>query len=287
MEFCTWLELEPYPCDEWRLVLFATYLSLTVSTADAIKSYCATIAEQHEMYGYFPVYRGRLYHKAIQGIRRLLQHETKRAQPVTLEMLLQMVEHVDTHDNKQLATWVCLLFGFFLFMRKSNLVPVNRQHDHLHQLSRADIKYHRDVVIVEVKWSKTNQFGNGRLPVPVVRHPDPTICPVAWLLFMIRQIPAHGLHNLFCYPLPNGEVVPVTYADLTELLRSLLQKIGVNDVHRFSSHSLRRGGCSHAFSKKIPETLIQTLGSWASDAYKKYIDITLESRLKAWYMMSQ
>ena len=38
------------------------------------------------------------------GIRRSLQHEVKRAQPILQQMLLQMVEFVDINDQKQLAT---------------------------------------------------------------------------------------------------------------------------------------------------------------------------------------
>ena len=287
LEFCEWLELDPFPLTEWRLVLFATYLSLTLSTVESIKNYCSTICEWHELEGYPPVYRGKLYEKALLGIRRLLQHETKRAQPITTEMLTDMVQFIDSQNLKQLATWVTMLYGFFLFLRKSNLVPVTAVHDQLHQLSRGDIKFEQDVLIVQIKWSKTNQFGENNLPLPVVRKRDSPICPVSWLLYMVKKIPAGAMHNLFSYPNEHGQLVPVTYRDLTTLMRDLLIKIGVTDVQRFSSHSLRRGGCTHAFNQKIPERIIQTLGMWASDAYKRYIDVTLENRLKAWYLMSQ
>ena len=129
------------------------------------------------------------------GIRRLLQHEIKRAQPVTQEMLLQMVDLVDIEDQRQLSIWVSILFGFHLFLRKSNLVPVKRKHDVLHQLSRADIRYAEEVLVAEIKWSKMNQFGE-KLRVPVIRDRASPIDPVLWLLFMIKKIPAQGYHNL-------------------------------------------------------------------------------------------
>ena len=288
MEFCNWLEIDPFPVTEWRLVLFGTYLSLTMSTVDSIKSCCCTIAELHELKGLGKVYRGKLYNKAMQGIRRLLQHKTQRVQPVTIDMLLKMVEFIDVDDQKMLATWVCLLVGWFLFLRKSNLVPVSRQHDPEHQISRQDIKIHENVIVSQIKWSKTNQFGQESIPipVPVIRKEGSPICPVEWLLFMVNRIPALGFHNLFCFH-EHSQVKLVTYRDLTELLRDLLSKIGIQDTHRYSSHSLRRGGTTHAFNKKIPELLIQKMGMWASMAYRKYIDITLENRLKAWLLMSE
>ena len=287
MEFCNWIEVDPFPADEWRLAVYATYLSLRMSSIETIKGYCGTICERHELNGHPPIVRGKLYNKAIQGIRRLLQHEIKKAQPVTMEMLQQMVRFVNPNDDKQVATWTSILYGFFLFLRKSNLVPIARKHDDKHQLSRQDITYHQGVLVARIKWSKTNQFGEEILPVPVVRKEGSQICPVAWLLYMVRRNPVAGNHNLFSYiDTSTGLVTPVTYHDLTELLRHLLRQIGVQEVQRFSSHSLRRGGTSHAFARQIPETIIQRLGMWASTAYKRYIDLTMESRLKAWYMLS-
>ena len=144
VQFCEWLEIDPFPANEWRLVLYTTYLSLTMQSTDSIKAYCSTVCELQEVRGYEPIHRGRIYAKAIQGIRRLLMHEVKHAQPITVEMLMDMAEFIDVNNQKQLATWVCILFGFFLFLRKSNLVPVKREHDHLHQLSCADIIYDSD-----------------------------------------------------------------------------------------------------------------------------------------------
>ena len=201
-------------------------------------------------------------------------------------MLLKIVEIVQVNDQKQLATWVAVLFGFYLFLRKSNLVPVNRQHDPMHQLSRCDIKYLRNVLVAKIKWSKTNQFGQNNLRVPVFREGISRICPVEWLLYMVKKIPARGKHNLFSFINELGLVVPVTYADLTVQLREWLQQIGIPNVQNFSSHSLRRGGITHAFNRRIPEQTIKILGNWASQAYCKNIDVTLESHLKAWYLLS-
>ena len=197
-----------------------------------------------------------------------------------------MVEHVDVQDQKQLATWVAILYGFFLFLRKSNLVPVKRIHDPQHQLSQGDITYFDKVLIVEITWSKTNQFGERNLKVPVMEERLTDICPVDWLLFMVKRIPSLPQHNLFSF-WQDGQILLVMYRDLTVFLRELLEKIGIENEHNFSSHSLHRGGTSHTFNRKIPERTIMTLENWSSDTYHKYIDVTLENRLKAWYLMLQ
>ena len=66
-------------------------------------------------------------------------------------MLKQIVRKVDVNNQKQLAIWVAMLFGFFLFLRKCNLVPQPRLHDYVHQLSRQDLKLDDDLLIVMIK----------------------------------------------------------------------------------------------------------------------------------------
>ena len=70
IRFCDWLELEPFPVNEWRLVLYATYLSLTMVSVESIKAYCGLVCELHELQGFEPVRRGRLYNKALLGIKK-------------------------------------------------------------------------------------------------------------------------------------------------------------------------------------------------------------------------
>jgi site-specific recombinase XerD len=50
---------------------------------------------------------------------------------------------------------------------------------------------------------------------------------------------------------------------------------------RFSSHSLRKGGASHMAASGVPDEVIQRLGRWQSDAYKRYIQVDAAT-LKRW-----
>ena len=280
-------DVNPFPVVEWNCVRFATYLSFWLKSVHSIKNYVSGICIINDINGYPTCKRGVIYTNAIRGLRRQLQHQVRQAKPMTREILQQIVRVVDTSDDKQLAIWVAMLFGFNLFLRKSNLVPEQRMHDTKFQLSRRDIKYHKGVMVMHIKWSKTSQFGEDALQLPMVEIESLEICSVKWCCFMINKIKAKPYHNLFSYKdEQSGRVLPVTYNDLTTQMRQWIAKT-VGNENAFSSHSLWHGGVTTAFHKGIPELAIQTLGNWASMAYKRYINITLESRMKAWLMFSE
>ena len=50
------------------------------------------------------------------------------------------------------------------------------------------------------------------------------------------------------------------------------------EPHIYTLHSLRRGGAIFAYQANIEGEMIKLLGDWASDAYKKYIDVSMDKR---------
>ena len=63
------------------------------------------------------------------------------------------------------------------------------------------------------------------------------------------------------------KLVPVIYPLFRSTLRKFINCIGKNPK-QFSTHSLRRGGASWAFSSEIPSELIHLYGDWKSDDIK-------------------
>ena len=56
----------------------------------------------------------------------------------------------------------------------------------------------------------------------------------------------------------------------TTELDSLLAKLNLNKQH-YNSHSFRIGAATTAMQAKIPETHIQMMGRWRSNAYQQYV----------------
>ncbi len=96
---------------------------------------------------------------------------------------------------------------------------------------------------------------------------------------MHSKLPLTGNNPAFCI-IKDSVIMPVTYADLQTFLRVQLGKLGLNPAN-YSSHSFRRGATSCAFKAGVEVDLIQAIGDWSSDAYKKYISLDLHDKLSA------
>ena len=191
---------------------------------------------------------------------------------------------VNFEDERELAIWVVLLFGFHLFLRKSNLIPDKRQLDADRQFQRKDFRATDDVMVAHIKWAKNRQFGE-KLLLPMARNYKTKICPVFWFHYMARRIPAKPTDPAFCYNNKQGQLVPVVYRETLAQMRSWLEQLGYSPK-KYSLHSLRRGGATTAFRAGLPHLTIKMLGDWASTCYFRYIDVTLDARMKAYTLFS-
>ena len=86
-------------------------------------------------------------------------------------------------------------------LRKSNVMPESiKSFDPRKQLIRKDIQVHDNMLIVNIKWSKTQQFGHHR-QISIAAMPSNILCPVTAYKKMIRIVDAGPLDPLFCtYP---------------------------------------------------------------------------------------
>ena len=281
LDFCTFGKMRPYPVNEFKLCKYATHLANSMKTVQAIKAYCATVCEDNELKGYRPARRGLKFYRTIAGIQRNKHHHVHRAEPMTIELLMQIEQVVDVSQDKELAVWCSMLTGFFLVLRKSNLVPLKRVHDTVHNISRQDVKYSEGIMVIFIRWSKTNQLGQKIRPAPIVADNNNPICLVRWILHLVERVPAPPSCNLFSYRKGN-DILPITYRDLMVTMRRWLDIVGQNSK-KFSSHSLRRGATTTAFKANVPDVDIQRMGDWSSQCYRLYIEDDMPSRVKAWF----
>ena len=198
-------------------------------------------------------------------------------------MLNQMVDHVDFNHPIQVAAWVAVVLGFHLLLRKSNLVPITAlEFSPLHQLVCKDIHFHRGLILVNIRWSKSFQIGN-RVTIPLLKSKS-LACPVTALKKLFLAVQAHPQHPLFAFqhtkPYSCSRLSVLTYPSLMLYLRKWFKLVGYQPFCN-SCHSLRHSGALHAFSRNMPAVLMKEMGDWHSECYQQYLEDDLALCLSA------
>jgi len=216
----------------------------------------------------------------LRGLSRLNPHEEVQALPVTPVLLLRLFKVMDFNSSLHRALWSVFLISFFIFARKSNMVPAGvSQYDLKKHLARGDVRTSDTGLVILVKWSKTIQFGQRHLLVPVLAIPGSPLCPRRAFVSMVEALPASLASPAFLYLDSGGRVVTLTHFSLVSNFRALLKRAGVDPVG-FSGHSFRRGGASCAFRAGVSGELIRLHGDWHSDAYLKYLTVPMQKKLQ-------
>ena len=142
--------------------------------------------------------------------------------------------------------------------------------------------------LIRVKWSKTIQFRQRTVFIPLVRITGSPLCPVtaiahAWS-FCPFDLPTAAAFAWRSDDQPSQHIF--TYHRFMCLLRTLLTSLGYN-ASAFGSHSFRRGGATLALQAGVPIGTIQMMGDWKSDAVLLYLTLPTQSRVAAQHHISQ
>lgn len=279
--FCNLLNIAPFPISEQNFCRYMAYLTFSLTSSDSVLNYISGVKKLHA-YAKIPMPVFSKYVDAVfSGVKRLLAHQIKQAEPVTPHILRQMSALVDLQDEKQVVCFTALVVGFYLFLRSSNLTcKTQTSFDPHKNLCRQDIRLASDIALIEIKWTKSIQFFERKLLMPVIKILAVEICPIAWLKHMIAMVPASPTHPAFCLHNKRNQLVPLTYRTLSDQFKLWIQLIGRDPVS-YSLHGLRRGGASFAFESNLAAETIMLLGDWASDSFRRYIDQSLQQRIQA------
>jgi hypothetical protein len=163
---------------------------------------------------------------------------------------------------------MCCL-GFFAFLRCGEFTTNSKFDPHQH-LSDKDIavdNHHEPSLLsIHLKKSKTDQEGLGI--TLYVGQTAQVICPVTALLsYLVVRKAKFPSGPLFV--LEDGS--PLARQALVSWLRTTLNSSGIDASH-FSGHSFRIGAASTAAARGV----IQALGRWKSDSFRRYIRIPRE-----------
>ena len=280
MSFCIYFKLDYLPVSIDTICLYCQFLSRSL-TPQSVQNYISGVKFLHLIAGLpFPHTQSFELKVTLRGIARLAQHCPIRAPPVTPFILREVAAISDFSSTDDIVFLTAFLFAFFLFACISNIVPLSsKSFDLNHVLCRKDISLTPYGLLVTFHWTKTIQFGQRKLTIPLVRIPGSPLCPVHMYHIMCSLIPAPPSSPTFVLPSSTGTLIPLTKAKFVLGFRQRLARAGVPKASSFRGHSFRRGGASWAFHTGVPGELIQIFGDWSSEAYKSYLELSHSSKL--------
>ena len=276
--FCLHFGLNILPASAEVICLFAQFLSRSFISVSAIKNYVSGVRLLHIIQGIpCPSFSDIDLKMSLRGLARCIGRPPRQAFPITPVILFKIYLTLDLNNSSDIVMWALCTLAFFTMARKSNLVS-SKSGDR-RQIKRKHVQRFGSGLLVTFKWSKTIQFNQREMIVPVAKIEKSVLCPVSAYIRMVNRIRIPPSSPAFSWVRDNS-VVPVTYGQFQRFLKCKISEIGM-DPEQFSSHSFRRGGASWAFKVGVPPAFIQLQGDWQSDAYLQYVKLDFSQKLQA------
>ena len=221
--------------------------------ARTLKRRLVALRQFHRIQGFADPTDHPLVEKTIQGILKTHGTPKKKAAPLLLEHLSEILRYLDQNSSfRAMRDATCLCVGFFGALRGSELVNLQLEH----------IKFEPQGVLISLKRSKTDQYGEGQ-QCAIPKIDTSLLCPMHRLQEWIQY---SGIDRGVLFPSTNrwGSVTekPITTQTLNKTLKALGQEVGIPDANKLSSHSLRRGFATSASSAGASFKSIMQQGRW-------------------------
>ena len=280
--FCFHFNFPVYPAQVPHLILFLEFNSQT-SKYEHLKHLLYCVKYLH-MCKDIPFPAGSFeLETTLQGLKRRLSGTVNQVLPITPEILRRIHAKLNLEKLADLALWCCFLVTFYCLLRKANSVPEGPDYQVDQILARQHIRFDHEnrMVLIFVGWSKTNQYGNRDLVVPVPSNSDPALDLYRHICNLFARVNVQGERPAFSFS--NNKFV--SYTSFTSRLKSLLLTAGV-DPAKYSGHSFRRGGATYLHSLGASPLEIQASGDWQTMVFTRYLHLSLEDRWRSQQLMA-
>ena len=278
LRFCLYFSRTPVPAICGTVVMYTSFLARTLNPS-SIGSYLNIVKLMHEEQGFSNPLDNWELKMLKKGITRKLGKPPSQKLPITPQLLSLIHSKLDFSLPITKVFWAACLVAFYCFLRKSTLLPKSLSKMEVSKslcLSDITIKPDKSEICLRIRHTKTIQFGQRILELPVSCVPGSILCPVSAVVSMLANlstIQMSKIQPLFSYISINGKVDTLTHDVFVKMLRFYLKQCSI-DPMQYSGHSFRRGGCSYAFGLGISPSLIKLRGDWKSNAYERYVHIS-------------
>lgn len=232
-------------------------------------NYLSAIITLHRFFGYERLFRDYfIINMVMKGLGRHLGKAANQNVGRTPVQLCNIYDLIDFSDINVITKWAALILSFRSLLRKSNLVQtVSGKMDMV--ISRADIDFIPQGIILNVRKSKTIQRKEYVLQVPVHYLKNRKLCAASMLTTHLVRT-EHIKEGPLFFLLKGGSWKPLLYSELLKFIKQCVVLIGL-PPSEVGLHSMQRSGAAFLHSLGVSLVDIMNTGDWHSLAALAYL----------------
>ena len=183
LRFCAIMKLPSVPASSHTICQYAAFLARSLSYS-SVKQYLNVIALLHKEFGLPNPLAGNWHVSSVlTGIKRVLGDSPQQKLPITVSLLLQLHSKIQLSCSVDASFWAICLVSFFGMFRKSHMVVTTASaFNAKQQFTKSDFRFFPWGVEIIVRWSKTIQFRERQISIPLPRVSGSPLCPVSAIL---------------------------------------------------------------------------------------------------------
>ena len=217
-----------YPCSLEQACMYVSHLAKRLKFS-SVKSYYQAVIFYHVCVGLEPVRMSNpILCATLKGIEKSKGGEGKGKDPILPHHLKRIVSVCNFPVELEFLVCVAALLMFRTLLRVSHIVKLG------HTLMRGDVKFTQEGCTVRVSSSKTTTERDFAVMLPVLFSNDKTICPVTWLIRLVKSFGCSKEAFLFSSP----SIPVLTYSMFARNSRSSPLGLGCTGI---SLHTLLGG----------------------------------------------
>ena len=223
--------LWPPPLD--HVINFIAYLSSKSYSSSTAHSYISDISFYVKINNWADITDCFLVRKMLKGFQKNRPTKDTRA-PITIDILKALpraLQSVCSSNYEALLFSTIFSVAYFGFLRLGKLALTSGNNDHSRVLNLCDLKLGQTSCEISIRYSKTDQYGNGT-EIVVSSSEFSEVCPVNLLTKYISFRPK-GPGPLFWH----FDKKPVTKYQISALLRSSVKFLGIKMIALRVIHS--------------------------------------------------
>ena len=262
--FCAKNGFKSLPSEPKIVSLYLTYLSTRDAKMSTLKRRIVSIGVIHKLKGHYLDTKHPSIIENIMGIKRRKGSIQKGKKPILisdLKLIIDVIDHQNKEDIKKLRDRSIILIGFSGGFRRNEIISLDYD----------DLDFVSEGIKINIKKSKTDQFGEGSIKA-LPYFDNSQYCPVVSLKkwINISKITSGSIFRRFIKGSKLSEN-RLTDQTVALLIKEYLKLAGIESKN-YSGHSLRSGFATSAAEAGAEERSIMAMtGHKSTEMVRRYI----------------